>query len=141
MPFDLASSAAAANAALDLIPVALAGGKVRCSAAVFTCASDAAGTYTAPIKLPRGARVICGFINASATMGASATLAIGIAGATGKYRAAAVHTAVDTFTLLGLNAALMTPLAAEEQILLTTAVAALPSSGRLIIGFLWIDNS
>jgi hypothetical protein len=141
MPFDLASSAAAANAALDLVPVSLGGGKVRVAAAVFTCASDAAGTYTAPIRLPRGARVICGFINASATMGASATLAIGIAGATGKYRAAATYTTADTFTLLGLNAALLTPLTAEEQILLTTAVAALPASGRLLIGFLYVQDN
>lgn len=141
MAFDNASSAAAANAARDLVPVSLLGGKVRLAAATFTCAADAAGTYTAPIKLPRGARVICGFINASATMGASATLAIGIAGATGKYRAAATYTTGDTFTLLGLNATVLAPLAAEEQILLTTAVAALPASGRLVIGFLYIDNS
>lgn len=141
MPFANASSAAAANAATDVIPVADLGGKVRVAQAVFNCASDGTGTYTAPIRLPAGARVICAYINASVTMGASATIAIGIAGSTGKYRAAATYTSADTFTLLGLNAALAVALAAEEQILLTVAAAALPASGRLIIGFLYTDNS
>lgn len=141
MPFDNASSAAAANAGTDLIPASLLGGNVKVAAATFTCASDAAATYTAPIKLPKGARVLCGFINASATMGASATIAIGIAGATGKYRAAATYTTGDTFTLLGLNATVLAPLTAEEQILLTVGTAALPSSGRLVIGFLYIPNA
>ena len=141
MPFVNASSAAAANAAAALIPVSLNGGKVRCAIAEFTCASDAAATYTAPIKLPKGARVICGFLNASVTMGGTATLAIGISGATGKYRAAATYTTADTFTIIALNAATGAVLTAEEQILLTVAAAALPSSGRLLIGFLWVDNS
>lgn len=139
MPFVNAAAAAAGGA--GYIPSSLMGGKVRVACAEFTCASDAAGTYTAPIKLPKGARVIAGFINASATMGASATLAIGISGSTGKYRAAATYTTGDTFTLLGLNAALMTPLATEEQILLTVATAALPSSGRLLIGFLYTQEN
>lgn len=141
MPFVNASSAAAANAASDLIPVSLLGGKVRVAVAEFTCASDAAATYITPIRLPRGARVICGFINASVTMGASATLAIGIAGATGKYRAGATYTSADTFTLLGLNAGLAVALTAEEQILLTVGAAALPSSGRLLIGFLYVQDN
>lgn len=141
MPFVNASSAAANNAGADLIPAALLGGKVRCAIAEFTCASDAAGTYTVPIRLPRGARVIAGFLNASVTMGGTATIAIGISGATGKYRAAATYTSADTLTFLSLNAATGAELTAEEQILMTVAAAALPASGRLLIGFLWVDNS
>ncbi len=141
MAFDNALSAAAAAAAADLVPVSLLGGKVRVAMATFTCATDAAATYTAPIKLPKGARVICGFINASVTMGGTATLAIGIAGSTGKYRAAATYTTADTFTLLGLNATVGAALTAEEQILLTVAAAALPASGRLVIGFIYADNN
>lgn len=141
MPFDLASSQAAANAGTDLASSALLGGKVRLASAVFTCASDAAGTYTSPIRLPKGAVIIGAFIDASATMGASATLAIGISGSTGKYRAAATFTSADTLTWLGLNATLLTPLTAEEQIILTVAVAALPASGRLLIGFIYADPS
>lgn len=141
MPFENPSSVAAANAGIELVPAARLGGKVRIATAVFNCATDAQATYTSPIVLPKGAQVIAGFINASATMGASATLAIGITGTTGKYRAAATYTTGDTLTWLGLNATLATPLAAAEQILLTVAAAALPGSGRLIIGFLYVDNS
>ncbi len=141
MPFVNASSAAANNAGADLIPAALLGGKVRCAIAEFTCASDAVGTYTVPIVPPRGARVLTMFLNASATMGGTATIAIGIAGATGKYRAAATYTSADTLTFLSLNAATGAELAAEEQILMTGASAALPSSGRLLIMFEWMENS
>lgn len=138
MPFANAGAAAAGAITPNLLDPTLLHGRVRVAMAEFNCATDVPGTYTAPIRLPVGARVICAFINASATMGASATLAIGIAGATGKYRAAATYTSADTFTLLGLNAATGVRLAAEEQILLTTAVANLPSSGRLLIGFLYV---
>jgi hypothetical protein len=141
MPFANASSSAAGNAGTDLIPVADLGGKLRVANAVFNCATDVVGSYTAPIRLPRGARVLFLVLNASATMGASATLAIGIAGTTGKYRAAATFTAANTPTLVGLNATVAEPLTAEEQILLTVAVASLPASGRLVISFVYVDNS
>lgn len=141
MPFVNASSAAANNAGADLIPAALLGGKRRSAQAEFTAASDAVGTYTVPIRLPRGARVIEAAMNASVTMGGTATLALGIAGATGKYRAAATFTTTDQWVSFALNAAVGVELAAEEQILLTVAAAALPSSGRLLIRFDWVDNS
>ena len=137
MPFDNASTLAAGSTTPALIPPSLLGGRVRIAMAEFTCATDAQGTYTAPIVLPKGCRVVCGFINASATMGGTATLAIGITGATGKYRAAATYTTADTFTLLGLSAFVAEELTADEQILLTVAAAALPASGKLVIGFLY----
>lgn len=138
MPFVNASSNAAASAATALIPTQLIRGRVRIACAEFTCASDATGTYTVPIRLPIGARVLTMFLNASATMGASATIAIGISGTTGKYRAAATYTTADTLTFSSLNAATMAVLTAEEQIIMTVAAAALPSSGRLLVGFLYV---
>jgi hypothetical protein len=137
MPFDLATSLAAGSAVPNYLDPSLGGGRVRVAMAEFTCASDAAGTYTAPIVLPRGARVICGFMNATVTMGASATIAIGITGTVGKYRAAATYTATDTFTLLALGAVTAEELTAAEQIIMTTAVAALPATGKLVIGFFY----
>lgn len=137
MPFDLSATIAAGSTTPALIDPSLSGGRIRHQSAVFTCATDAQGTYTAPIVLPKGARVLCAYMNASATMGASATIAIGITGATGKYRAAATYTTADTLTLLALNATVMAELAAAEQIIVTVAAAALPSSGRLVIGFLY----
>lgn len=142
MPFvNATSNAAGVNSAIGYIPSSLLSGKARVALAEFTCASDAQGTYTVPIRLPRGARVLCAFMNASATMGASATIALGIAGSTGKYRAAATYTSADTFSLFALNAATGVALAAEEQIIMTVGSAALPSSGRLLIGFLYVIES
>jgi hypothetical protein len=138
MPFVNASSNAAASAATTLIPAALSRGRVRVACAEFTCNSDAQGTYNVPIRLPIGARVLTMFLNASATMGGTATIAIGITGTIGKYRAAAIYTATDTFTFHSLNAATMAQLTAEEQIIMTVAAAALPASGRLLVGFLYV---
>lgn len=138
MPFDNGTSAAAGGT--GLIPVLNMGGKVRFARGEFNFASDVAGTYTAPIKLPKGAMVIGAFINSSISLG-STTLAIGISGAAGKYRAAATYTSTDTTTWLGLNAALGEVLTDAEQIIITTASATAPSSGRLLIGFFYVDNS
>ena len=84
-------------------------------------------------KIPAGYTFAFGMINASATFGASATVAIGVSGTTGKYRAAATHTATVP-TLFGLyTAADDVPLAAAETVLLTVGVAALPSSGSAVV--------
>lgn len=141
MPFVNASSnAAGANSAIGYIPSALLSGKRRTALAEFTCAADAAGTYTVPVRLPRGARVLSAFMNTSVSLGTS-TVALGIAGDAGKYRAAAVFTTPNATTFFTLNAAMGVPLAAEEQIVMTVAVAALPASGRLLIGFEYVIES
>ena len=81
-------------------------------------------------KVPAGYRFAFGIINAgSATFGASATVAIGVAGATGKYRTAAVFTAAAPTLFGNSTAADDDALTAEETVLLTVAVAALPGSG------------
>ena len=116
----------------------LAGGRLRVAACIFTFASDAQGTYALPIILPKGALVWDARFNLSASAGGTATLAFGISGSTGKYRAAATYTTADTLTFSSLNAATMAVLSAEEQIIMTVAAAALPSSGRLLVGFLYV---
>lgn len=86
--------------------------------------------------LPVGATFSFGVITQSATMGASATLAIGTAGTTGKYRAAATSTAAaDTPTFFGTVAQVgsVDPLTAEEQVIGTIAAASLPASGTQVI--------
>lgn len=140
MPF-VNAAASPFTAGGPRIPVGLLGGHLRSAIAEFTAASDAVGTYTVPIRIPRGAYVRGMWMNASVTMGASATIAIGITGATGKYRAAAVFTTTDSNVFSALNAAMGVALAAEEQIIMTVAVAALPASGRLLIGFDWVENA
>lgn len=89
-------------------------------------------------NLPVGATFALGVLTASATLGTS-TLAIGIAGTTGKYRAAAVFTAADTPTNFGTAATIGAAdpaLTAEEQVIVTIGVAALPASGTLVVD-LW----
>ena len=109
------------------------GGRLRRFRASFTMASQASGDDIVLAKVPAGYRFAFGIINASATMGASATVAIGVSGSTGKYRAAAVFTAAAP-TLFGVStAADDDALTAEETVLLTIAVAALPSSGTAYV--------
>jgi len=72
------------------------------------------------------------------TLGASATVAIGITGTTGKYRAAAVKTSVVP-EVFGPSAGMAT-LAADEEIFITIGAASLPSSGTLVVD-LYFSNS
>jgi hypothetical protein len=86
--------------------------------------------------LPVGATFAFGVITQSATMGASATLAIGNASSTGKYRAAATSTAADGApAFFGLTAAAgaVDPSTAEETVIGTIAAASLPASGTQVI--------
>jgi hypothetical protein len=84
-------------------------------------------------KVPAGYAFAYGVINASATLGASATLAIGNATTAGKYRAAAVFTAAAP-TLFGDVAAQDdSAYTAQETIIATVGVAALPSSGTMCV--------
>lgn len=109
------------------------GGRLRRFRATITLASQAAGDDIVLANVPAGHTFAYGVINASATLGASATVAIGVAGATGKYRTAAVFTAAAP-TLFGNVAAVDDePLAAGETVLMTVAVAALPSSGTCTV--------
>lgn len=88
-------------------------------------------------ELPTDATFMYGVITASATMGASAALAIGTSpthASNGQYRAAAVFTAVETPTLFGLTAAMVAPATTTPTpVFLTVGVASLPTSGRLDI--------
>lgn len=85
-------------------------------------------------QLPVGAVFAYGVLTATATAGASATVAIGTTGSTAKYRAAATFTAADTPTMFGkASAAAMAPLTAPELLLLTVGTAALPNSADYLI--------
>lgn len=85
--------------------------------------------------LPAGSVFAYGVLTASATLGTS-TVAVGVAGATGKYRAAATFTAADTPTMFGTAATVAATdagSAADEQVFMTIATAALPASGTLVV--------
>jgi hypothetical protein len=109
------------------------GGRLRRFRASFTMAAQASGDDIVLARVPAGYRFAFGIINASATMGGTATVAIGIAGATGKYRTAAINTATVP-TLFGNVAATDDDaLTAEETVLMTIAAAALPGAGTVVI--------
>ena len=86
------------------------------------------------MQVPAGYTFAYGVLTASATMGTT-TIAIGTSGTTGKYRAAAVFTSVDTPTVFGTSATVssQTPLSAPEDIIATLAVASLPAAGILTV--------
>jgi len=105
--------------------------------AVITLASQPAADFIRLFRLPAGVYPLRGIIQSTVSLGTS-TVAIGISGTTGKYRAAATFTAVDTPTPFGVTGANITsglpvPLATSEEIIATVAVAALPASGTLLI--------
>lgn len=133
----MANTFASEVAGLDTIPVtnssgAVQGGRLRRFRASVTMASQADGDTITLASVPAGYVFAYGVINASATLG-STTVAIGVAGTAGKYRAAAVFTAAAP-TLFGpAVAAAAAPLTAGETVIATLAAAALPSSGTLVI--------
>jgi hypothetical protein len=131
--FSGSSLDAAASPPFDTPHGAKTGGKLRCITEKFTMAAQASGSILVLGKLPIGAIFKGVRLTASATVGASATLEIGIAGSTAKYRAAATFTTADTPTLYGPAAAMaQAPLAAEEIVICTTAVASLAAAGTLV---------
>lgn len=124
----------------DLPIAAQITGKVRVMRERFTLAAEVAGSYAIGALLPKGAVVLYGMLNTDTSLGSS-TVAIGIAGATGKYRAAAVFTATNTPTPFGVVAGVGVPLAADEQLLLTIAAATFPGSGNLEIEIFYAHSN
>ena len=112
------------------------GGRLRCFRGSYTLTGTAvtvADTLNMCI-MPAGTIWQGGEITTGVSL-ATSTLAIGIAGTTGKYRAAAVLTTVDTPALFGTAAALanQTPLTGDERIIGTIAVASLPTTGQSLV--------
>lgn len=111
----------------------LLNGAVRACVERVTLASQPAADTIVVGRIPKGAKPLGFILSSSVSLGGTATIAIGTAAAPAKYRAAAVFTAVDTPTLVGIATALHAALAADEDILITIAAAALPASGALNI--------
>lgn len=132
---DLTGSANQTSVPTGYRPAAtVVGGRLKRLRGSFTLATQTTSDTLVIGALPAGATFAFGKITSSVSLGTS-TVAIGITGTTGKYRAAAVFTAVDTPTDFGLAAhiANATPLAAEETVFVTIATASLPASGTLVV--------
>ena len=124
-------------AGLVAVPVSLPSGgvvdgNVRVKRSTITLATQTTSDTIVIAKATAGESFLYGVITASATLGASATIAIGVTGTTGKYRAAATFTSANTPTLFG-TAAGATTLAADEEIFITIGSASLPGSGTLVV--------
>lgn len=105
-------------------------GRVRVFNETVTLASQTTSDTIEIASLPKGARVLYGVLTTDTSLGSS-TVAIGIAGTTGKYRAAATFTAANTPTLFGVTAGIGNGLANDEIVFITIAAATMPSSGTL----------
>lgn len=103
-------------------------GTVRCFVEEVTMNTQTTSDTIVVAKLPKGAIPLYGVLINSATMGASATVAIGITGTTGKYRAAATKTTI-TPEVFGITAGLGEPLTGDEEVFVTIGTASLPGSG------------
>lgn len=92
--------------------------------------------------IPSGSFFLFGVIDAD-TSTATATLALGTAASTGKYRAAAAFTTINTPTLFGIAAASLSTagLTATETDIVTIGTAALPASGNLLIQAFWAQTN
>lgn len=127
------------------------GGRLRRFRGIVTMASQAQGTvsFTNPtsLRIPPGHTFAFGVLTTTTSLGSS-TLAIGISGSTGKYRAGATFTSTNTPTLFGVAAAVasttetgssvgaspkVASAGTDEDILLTVGAADLPSSGTLVV--------
>lgn len=110
------------------------GARIRRYRGTFTMATQTTGDTIVVAVVPAGMTFAFGILTPSVTMGASATVAIGITGATGKYRAAATATAItpEVFGVQAANGA-ATPLTADETIFITIAVASLAAAGAVTV--------
>jgi len=119
---------------------AYVGGRVRRYRNVINLATVNGGSAVttadtiALTEIPAGSVFDYGMLTSSVTLGTS-TLAIGVAGTTGKYRAAAVSTAVDTPAIFGGATAQADtdPSLAVIYPIVTVAVANLPTTGTVVI--------
>lgn len=113
-----------------------AGGRVRRFRNTIALAAQASGDTITCQPIPAGHVFAFGISTATATLGASAQVAIGISGTAAKFRAAATHTAVETPALFGLSTAMDDDfLTSTETPIITISVAALPGSGVWVVDF------
>lgn len=105
--------------------------QMRRSIASFTLAAQAIGDRLMLPEIPAGARGVRHRMQSSVSLGTS-TLALGITGNTGKYRAAATL-AVTTPEEISSAVTTAAELATAEKPFLTVAVAALPGAGTLTV--------
>lgn len=115
---------------IDYPEVADVGGRLRIFNEKVTLAGQTTADTIQVAKLPRGARVLFGILVSTVSLGSS-TIAIGVGGTPGKYRAAGAFASADTPTFFGVAANVGEAVASEETVIVTIGAATLPGSGTL----------
>lgn len=111
--------------------------RVRCTVAL---ASQTTSDTIVLCRVNPGMAFAFGVLNTDTSLGSS-TVAIGITGTTGKYRAAATFTATNTPTMFGPAGTVDdAPLTADETIFVTIAAATMPASGVMVVD-LYFSNT
>lgn len=108
------------------------GGHVRVYREKITLASQTTADTIVVAYPSAGETFLYGTLRSDTSLGTS-TVAIGVGGATGKYRAAATFTSTTAYETFGVPAAGAAKLATDETVFITIAVASLPSSGTLFV--------
>lgn len=109
------------------------GATLACFSATITLATQTTSDTIVLAKVPEGYRFSHGIMTTGTSLG-SATVAIGVAGTTGKYRAAATFTATNTPTMFGVATGVNAAVASGgETVFVTIGTASLPGSGDLRI--------
>ncbi len=127
-----------AQSALNTVPARRVHGSVwtarlRRYRATIALAGQGSGDDIVLFRVPARSVFAHGVLNSSTSLG-TATIAIGVAGTSNRYRNAATVTAADAPTLFGKTAEVSgAALAADTDVLLTIAAAALPGSGTLVV--------
>lgn len=111
----------------------------RRTISTFNLAAQAIADRLLLPRIPKGARGVHFRMQPSVALGAAATLALGIAGNVGKYRAAAVKNDALSETITSA-AMLSAELAADEDPFITIAGAALPGAGTLVVETFYSDD-
>lgn len=110
---------------------AFVNGNTVSQTAVVTMATQTTSDTIVLAVLPKGSIFLFGVLNNSATLGSS-TLAFGITGTTGKYRAALAKT-TTTPEVFGVGGNHGVRLTADETVFATIAAASLPGSGTFSV--------
>lgn len=106
-------------------------GRLRIFNEKITAAAQAAADIIYCARVPKHARILgLSNLHASVTMGAAATLAVGVVGTAAKYRTAAIVNSTAPF-FFDVVANLGEELTAKEDLIITIGAAALPGAGTL----------
>lgn len=105
-------------------PGNLSRSKVICAPFIWTCNAEVSGTSIGFVKIPKGARLLTGYITASATLTNNATVAIGLAAVDGT----GVIAPAVTVAVYGVDGVATTSAQSDSTTCLKAAGSALSTS-------------